>query len=81
MEISTQTLDILILIAIIFLLASVLTLLVLWARKGNKGANLVAATFTFLAPDPTFEKNIRIIKESEQQVRKGDEDSGDPPSI
>lgn len=80
MEISTQTQDILILLAIILLLAFVLTLLVLWARKGNKGANLVAATFTFLAPDPMFEKNIRIIKESEQQIKKGDEESGDPPS-
>jgi len=80
MEVTTQLFYILIILALILVLAAVLTMLVLWARKGNKGANLVAATFTFLAPDPLFEKNFKIIKESENQIKKGENESGDPPT-
>ena len=80
MDFSDQFFDILILATSVVILAAILTILVLWARKGNKGANLVAAMFTFFAPDPQFQKNYKILQESESRVKESENESGDPPA-
>jgi heme/copper-type cytochrome/quinol oxidase subunit 2 len=74
-----QAFHILIIIAVFVVLIIVFTALVLWARKHRKGANLVAATFSFIAPDPLFERNIKIVQESQNQVKEAESEAGDPP--
>lgn len=54
--------------------------LVLWAKKGSKGAIMLAAILAFLTPDPIFEKKFKIVQESKKFQKKEDE-SGDPPAI
>lgn len=80
MEILNQYSEIFILSAFVIVLIFVLTIFVLWARKGNKGANLVAATFTFIAPDPLFQKNYKMIQEVENRVQESENESGEPPT-
>jgi hypothetical protein len=81
MEDMHQAFDILIIIAALAALAIVFTALVLWARKHRKGANIVAATFSFIAPDPLLEKNIKILQESQNQVKETEDEAGDPPIL
>ncbi|MCG8334788.1 MAG: hypothetical protein MJE63_09745 [Proteobacteria bacterium] len=78
MEDLNQFSEILILSAFVVLLMIVLTFLVLWARKTNKGANLIAAAFTFFAPDPLFQKNYKMIQETENRVQESENESEDP---
>ena len=80
MNLINQYWDILIITVFVIALSFVLLLLVVWARKGNKGANLAAATFASLAPDPLFEKNYKIVKEAENQIKGEEKESGDPPT-
>jgi hypothetical protein len=56
---------ILIILALTIGQAFVFTILVIWARRRNKGANLTAAMFSFITPDPTFHKNYEMIQEVE----------------
>ncbi len=74
-----QVFDILAIIAVFTALVIVFTALVLWARKHRKGANIVAATFSFMAPDPLLERNIKILQQSQNQVRETENEAGDPP--
>lgn len=74
-----QTLIIVFGIISIILLIYALFKLVLWARKGGKGAIVVGALFTIFSPDPIFEKNIKIVQESKQSQEEEEDKSGDPP--
>jgi hypothetical protein len=53
--------------------------LVLWARKGGKGAILVVALLAVFTPDPIYEKNCRSVQEARHYTEQAD-DSGDPPT-
>lgn len=75
---SDQFIYILILWALVILLAIALSILVFWARKGNKGANLVAAMFSFIAPDPRFQRNHQLIQEAQASNKKKEENQNDP---
>ena len=52
--------------------------LAVWARTGSRGAIILAAMLSFMTPDPIFEKNYKIVQESNKHHKRGDE-SGDPP--
>jgi hypothetical protein len=56
---------------------AVMALLVRWARKGSKGAILSGALFSIFAPDPEFEKNIRLAEEARQEQHEEDEEGQD----
>ena len=75
-----QTIRIALLLLCVILVVYILTKLVLWARKGGKGAILVGALFTIFAPDPIFEKNYKIVQESKEVQEENEDKSGDPPS-
>lgn len=59
----------------------VMVLLARWARSGSKGAILSGALLSMFAPDPEFEKNIRLAEEARQEQHEEDEEGQDkdPP--
>lgn len=69
--------------AIVFLLASlallalVLVLGVRWARTRSSGALAFGALLSLFAPDPTLERQIRLVEEAKQQQSEEDEE-GEP---
>lgn len=56
----------------------VLVKLVMWARKGCKGAILLGAFLVIFTPDPVYEKNCKSVHKAKQKVECSGE-SGDPP--
>ncbi|MBU2514116.1 hypothetical protein KJ966_22505 [bacterium] len=62
--------DILIISIIVIVLVVLLSALVIWARKGNKGANLIAATFTFFPRIRYFRKTIKPSRKLKTELRK-----------
>jgi len=65
---------------IAFALAGVIVVMVLlarWARRGSKGAILSGALLSIFAPDPEFEKNIRLAEEARQEQHEEDEEGED----
>lgn len=70
---------------IAFALAAVIVVMVLlarWARSGSKGAVLSGALLSMFAPDPEFEKNIRLAEEARVEQHEEDEEGQDrdPPA-
>ena len=59
----------------------VMVLLARWARSGSKGAILSGALLSMFAPDPEFEKNIRLAEEARVKQHEEDEEGQDrdPP--
>jgi hypothetical protein len=52
-------------------------LLVKWARRRGSGAVAAGALLSMFAPDPTFEKNIRLAEEAKQEQHEEDEQGED----
>ena len=62
---------------IVFSLAAaivVMVALVRWARRRSRGALMAGALFSIFAPDPTLERNIRLVEEAKQLVNEEDEE-------
>ena len=62
---------------IVFSLAAaivVMVALVMWARRRSRGALMAGALFSIFAPDPTLERNIRLVEEAKQLVNEEDEE-------
>lgn len=55
----------------------VMVLLARWARRGGKGAIISGALLSMFAPDPEFEKNIRLAEEARQEQHEEDEEGED----
>lgn len=55
----------------------VMVLLARWARRGSKGAIFAGALLSMFAPDPEFEKNIRLAEEARQEQHEEDEEGED----
>lgn len=81
MNIYDQLLIIAIVLLFLGFVVYILVKLILWARKGGKGAILVGALFTIFAPDPIFEKNFKIVQESKKSEEENEDDSGGPPNL
>jgi len=45
-----------------------------WARRRSKGALVTGAILSAFAPDPTFEKNIRLVEEARKVQSEEDEE-------
>ena len=56
---------------------TVMALLVRWARKGSKGAIFSGALLSMFAPDPEFEKNLRLAEEARQEQHEEEEEGQD----
>ena len=52
--------------------------LVIYARKGYKGAIVLGALLAIFAPDPIYEKTCKSVQKAKQSIECTDE-SGDPP--
>lgn len=52
----------------------VLALLARWARRRSKGALVAGALLSMFAPDPTLERNIRMVEEAKQVQAEEDEE-------
>ena len=44
-----------------------------WARRRSRGAVATGALLSAFAPDPTFEKNIRLVEEAKRVQSEEDE--------
>lgn len=53
----------------------VLALGVRWARRRSRGALLTGALFSVFAPDPEFERRLRLAEEAQQEQHE-EEGSG-----
>ena len=53
----------------------VLALGVRWARRRSRGALLTGALFSVVAPDPEFERRLRLAEEAQQEQHE-EEGSG-----
>ena len=51
--------------------------LVRWARRRNKGAIAFGALITAFAPDPTFERNIKLAEEARTINKEEDREGED----
>jgi hypothetical protein len=51
-----------------------MAILARWARRRSKGALMAGALFSIFAPDPTFERNIRLAEEARQEIHEEDEE-------
>ena len=56
------------------LLFVIMAVLVRWARGRGKGALLVGAFMSVMAPDPTLEQNIKMTEEAQED--QAEEDAG-----
>jgi hypothetical protein len=45
-----------------------------WARRRSKGVVATGALLSAFAPDPTFEKNIRLVEEAKRIQSEEDEE-------
>jgi uncharacterized membrane protein len=52
----------------------ILFVLARWARRRSKGAVVAGALLSMFAPDPTFERNIRLAEEAKQVQCEEDEE-------
>ena len=52
----------------------VMIVLARWARRRSKGAVATGALLSAFAPDPTFEKNIRLVEEAKKVQSEEDEE-------
>lgn len=52
----------------------ILALLARWARRRSKGALVAGALLSMFAPDPTLERNIRMVEEAKQVQAEEDEE-------
>ena len=55
----------------------IMILLARWARRRSKGALMAGAFLSMFAPDPTLERNIRMVEEAKQTVVEEDEEGED----
>ena len=61
-------------------LATVIALMIVlarWARRRSKGALFAGAILSIFAPDPEFEKNIRMAERAKQVQNEEDEQGED----
>ncbi len=66
-----------ILVSISFtLVIAAMVALVRWARRRNKGAIAFGALITAFAPDPTFERNIKLAEEA-RTIKKEEDGEGE----
>lgn len=75
---SGDTFDVGLLLAGLIVLLYALIKLVVWARKGYKGAIVLGAILAVFAPDPVYEKYCKSIQKAKHKVECSEE-SGDPP--
>ena len=59
----------------------VMVLLARWARGGSNGAVISGALLSMFAPDPEFEKNIRLAEEARQEQHEEEEEGQDKDSL
>ena len=52
----------------------ILFVLARWARRRSKGAVVAGALLSVFAPDPTYERNIRLAEEAKQVQCEEDEE-------
>ena len=52
----------------------VMVILARWARRRSKGALVAGALLSMFAPDPAFERNIRLAEEAKQVQCEEDEE-------
>ena len=52
----------------------VMIVLARWARRRSKGAVMAGALLSMFAPDPTFERNIRLAEQAKQVINEEDEE-------
>ena len=65
----------------LLLVIVVMVLLARWARSGSKGAVLGGALMSMFAPDPEFEKNLRLAEESKQVQHEEEEEGQDKDKL
>jgi hypothetical protein len=65
----------------LLLVIVVMVLLARWARTGSKGAILSGALLSMFAPDPEFEKNLRLAEESRQEQHEEEEEGQDKDKL
>ena len=65
----------------LLLVIVVMVLLARWARTGSKGAILSGALLSMFAPDPEFEKNLRLAEESRQEQHEEEEEGPDKDKL
>lgn len=65
----------------LLLVIVVMVLLARWARTGSKGAILSGALLSMFAPDPEFEKNLRLAEESRQEQHEEEEEGQDKDEL
>ena len=65
----------------LLLVIVVMVLLARWARTGSKGAILGGALLSMFAPDPEFEKNLRLAEESRQEQHEEEEEGQDKDKL
>jgi hypothetical protein len=51
----------------LFALFAAMALAVRWARRRSRGALMTGALFSIFAPDPEFEKRLRLAEEARQE--------------
>ena len=49
-----------------------MAILARWAWRRSKGALMAGALFSIFAPDPTLERNIRLVEEAKRLVNEED---------
>jgi len=52
----------------------IMIVLARWARRRSKGALVAGALLSVFAPDPAFEKNIKLAEEAKQVQHEEDEE-------
>jgi hypothetical protein len=50
-----------------------------WARNKKTGAFIFAALIQMMMPDPYAERTIQVVQEEKQDIKKGQDENGDPP--
>ena len=65
----------------LLLVIVVMVLLARWARTGSKGAILSGALLSMFAPDPEFEKNLRLAEESRPEQHEEEEEGQDKDEL
>ncbi len=58
----------------LFAAIAVMAVLARWARRRSNGAVMAGAVLSLFAPDPTLERNIRMVEEAKQVVSEEDEE-------
>lgn len=57
----------------LFALVVLMALAVRWARRRSRGAVVTGALLSLFAPDPEFERQLKLAEESRREQREQDE--------